>query len=94
MVSSQNRIYEGSPKRMAIAWGVMLVSAFSGYFVLKSVLRARKKDYITMQAQLENADAGKIPKQFTHVDNPKQKSPVAQLFASLERQWDKKVAGK
>ncbi|WFD14646.1 hypothetical protein MARU1_000652 [Malassezia arunalokei] len=45
------KYYEGSPKRMALTWGVMLAAAFTGFFYIKSANRMRKKQYIAVQAQ-------------------------------------------
>ncbi|WFD23824.1 hypothetical protein MEQU1_002518 [Malassezia equina] len=98
-------IYEGSPKRMAMAysWGAMIVAMFTGYAFVKSMNRVKKKEYITMQAQADDGgkwpdgsrkEGTKLPKHVVSTNtNTRQLSPIEQLFTSLQRQWKKKVSG-
>ncbi|SHO78693.1 Uncharacterized protein MSYG_3040 [Malassezia sympodialis ATCC 42132] len=87
-------IYEGSPKRMAMAWAAMIVSMFTGYAYVKSMNRAKKKEYITMQAQADDGDMRQLPKHVISTStNSRQSSPIQQLYTSLKRQWEKKVNG-
>ncbi|WFD20168.1 hypothetical protein MCAP1_002412 [Malassezia caprae] len=85
-------IYEGSPKRMAMAWGAMIVAMFTGYAYVKSMNRTKKKEYITMQAQAADGDVPQLPKHVVSTNtNSRQSSPIQQLYTSLKRQWEKKV---
>lgn len=74
----------------------MIISMFSGFFLVKAANKSRKRDYIAAKAQTEdgggllaNADKPRLQSLST-AGGARSVSPIESLLQNLSRQWDKK----